>query len=133
MFPKEKKSQFFRISLMKFIIFSYFLSLFPIYTQELPAIFEGEIKESKKVKFQNKNNLKASEEKLKKDTSTGETLSTISQKGSKEKVDDLTIKRYLPDGKKMGGDIISIGDKFKAGHIHTIKRIVSSYIQKSFD
>ncbi len=133
MLLQQRDSTLYFKNILKFIILSYFLSLFSIYSQDMPAIFEGEIKESKKVKFQNKNNFKASEEKLLKDLKTGESLSEFSNSGSKDKADDISIKRYLPDGKKMGGDVITIGEKFKAGHIHTIKRIVSSYIQKSFD
>jgi hypothetical protein len=133
MFPQQRDSKNYFKNIFKFLILSYFLSLFSIYSQDMPAIFEGEIKESKKVKFQNKNNIKASEDKLQKDLKTGESLSEISQSGSLDKADEISIKRYLPDGKKMGGDVITIGEKFKAGHIHTIKRIISSYIQKSFD
>ena len=110
-----------------------FLSIYPVTSESAPALFEQEVKESKKVKFQNKNNLKATEDKLARDAKTGEALADLSQKQSKDQISGILVTRTFSKSKKLGADVITLTDKFKAGHIHTIKRIMTSYIQKAYE
>lgn len=105
----------------------------PLLSENAPNLFEQEIKSSQKVKFQNKNNLKATPEKLEFDTKVGEALATGEDKDGILKSSELSVIHLPSKSKKMGADIINIGKKFKVGHINTLKRIISSYIQKSFD
>ncbi len=105
---------------------------FSLQTKDAPSLSEGEIKASKKVKFQNKDSTKAPNSKRNLDVEIGTKLSEAVDKNSKEKVSGILVNRYISQDDKMGGDILTLSSDFKANHINTIKRILSAYIQSTF-
>ena len=105
---------------------------FSLQTKDAPSLSEGEIKASKKVKFQNKDSTKAPNSKRNLDAEIGAKLSESVDKNSKEKVSGIVVNRYISQDDKMGGDILTLSSDFKANHINTIKRILSAYIQSTF-
>jgi hypothetical protein len=116
------------------IFVSIFLIMFSfsLQTKDAPSLSEGEIKASKKVKFQNKDSTKAPNSKRNLDAEIGTKLSESVDKNSKEKVSGIVVNRYISQDDKMGGDILTLSSDFKANHINTIKRILSAYIQSTF-
>lgn len=112
--------------------FIFLLSFSSLFSQKAPELFEKEVKGTKKVKFQNKNTLKATRDKLELDTKLGESLAGENPGDPLLKNSDLKIVHIPSKSKKIGADILIIGKKFKVGHVNTIKRILSSYIQNSF-
>jgi uncharacterized membrane protein len=105
---------------------------FSIQSKETPNLSEGEIKSSKKVKFQNKDSTRAPDSKRNLDAEIGAKLSQAVDKNSNEKVSGIFVKRYISPDDKLGGDVLTLSNEFKANHINTIKRILSAYIQSSF-
>ncbi len=108
------------------------LFIISLQSKETPNLSEGEIKSSKKVKFQNKDSTKAPNSKRNLDAEIGAKLSEAVDKNSKEVVSGISVNRYISPDDKLGGDVITLSKDFKANHINTIKRILSAYIQSSF-
>ena len=121
------------ISNLKSIVITLLVLLsFSLQTKETINLSEGEIKSSKKVKFQNKDSTKAPNSKRNFDAEIGAKLSESVDKNSKEVVSGISVNRYISPDDKLGGDVITLSKDFKANHINTIKRILSAYIQSSF-
>jgi hypothetical protein len=118
------------LNLLFFSLF--FLGSYTLSSQDSKGISEGEIKTGKKIKFQNKEQTKAPPSKKNKDIEIGSKLSESIDKKSKPSVFGVEVSRHPTIDEKMGGDIITLSPKFKANHINTIRRILSSYVQTSF-
>lgn len=107
-----------------------------LYSQERPKLEENEIRGSKKVKFINRNNSRSTKSSRKQNEALGKTLAlrmeldptkTHAYKGVK-------VKR-IPTGTegKLGADVLMLEEDSNFGHIHSIQRMLTSYIQNSFE
>jgi myosin heavy subunit len=101
-----------------------------------PKLGEQEVKDSDRVYFRNKTNKKAAEETKALHESIGKRLAEL----AKEKPDQLqsyqgvrVVRVPTKEKGKFAADILYLDDETKFGHIHSIQRIVSGYIQKAFD
>ena len=107
---------------------------YPVYSQDV-KFNEPEVKGTKKFIFQNKSNKKASLALKQQDENTGRRLATgiSNQPEQIQKLRGISVRRFLTNDKKLGADIISIDKNFRPGHIHSISRVLTSYIQHSFE
>ncbi|MCZ8343185.1 MAG: P83/100 family protein [Leptospira sp.] len=115
------------------IIFLMFVVGLSVSAQSKAPLGESEIKGAKKIEFINKSLRKASDDIIQENAELGKKLSESLGKNDKVTVDGITITRVLPgkDG-KMGADILSIPDSQSFEHVNSIARIISAYIETSF-
>lgn len=103
-----------------------------IFSQTTPKLNEEEVKKSKTVKFINRSNKKASTEKADSDSNLGKRLAELSQKSRKWESGGVEMERFLPGAEKSGGDLIFLTPSFPVGHINTLSRILTSYVEHAF-
>ncbi|MCK6380236.1 MAG: hypothetical protein L6Q54_03160 [Leptospiraceae bacterium] len=113
-----------------------FILQIPIFGQENSKLSEKEVRSSKKIQFQNRTSRKASEGSREKDIEVGKSLSINLEKkpDSKHSRNGVSVKRInATDDIQFGADIISLTEHSNFGHIHSIQRILSGYIQNTFE
>jgi hypothetical protein len=69
------------------------------------------------------------------DQKTGKGLALVISKDEYKpvKTRGISIRRFPPQDEKLGGDVLSLGPNFQADHIHSLSRILTSYVQAAFD
>lgn len=122
-----------RIRLLVLVFCIGSLSL-PVFAQSGPKLGEKEVRASGRVNFVNRSAARADEETKGTNAKTGAAISEALKKDAKSpaSVDGITALRILPDEKKFGADLISIGKDADFGHINSIQRILSGYIKSNF-
>jgi hypothetical protein len=102
-----------------------------VFTQ---SVSEAEVKTSKKVIFQNKNFIKAAPAIKNFHESIGKKLATSLQEKPDQShfYDGVTLLRIFPGEKLLGADILYLDENTDIGHINTIQRIISGYIQQAY-
>ncbi len=121
-----------------FVIMALALVLFSlnIFAEDKTKLEEAEIKDSEKIDFQNKTRKKAASETKHLNESIGKTLATmLSNKPNKMHSQDgvKAIRVGSTEKNKFGADVIYLDATTKFGHINSIQRVLSGYIQKAFD
>ncbi len=119
-------------------IFSIYLIIIlgTLNSQDRTRLGESEIKQAKKVEFRNRDNSKANPASIAKQEETGRILAEKISATPNRRVNfnGYSIKRLSSsDSKFFGADIIIIGGDVSLGHINTLQRILSSYIQEIFN
>jgi hypothetical protein len=107
-----------------------------IFSQSKKVVLgEEEIRKSPYTKFENRNEKFASPERKAYEAEVGKGLHTeVSQTDKPVTYKGFTIQRFSPsEENKYGGDILTINKNAEYGHINSIKRILNSYIQNSFE
>ncbi len=94
---------------------------------------ESEFKGIKRIEFINRSNKRASAEILQENQELGKKLAQGMQKTDASAVGGVSIQRIQPgkDG-KLGADILTISESQSFDHVNSIVRIVSSYVETSF-
>jgi hypothetical protein len=102
-----------------------------LYTQ---SVSEAEVKSSKKVVFQNKNYKKAAPAVRDFHESIGKKLAKFLMEKSDEShfFDGVTLTRINPTQDSLGADVLYLDDSTDIGHINTVQRIISGYIQEAY-
>ncbi|MCB1178365.1 MAG: hypothetical protein KDK36_12340, partial [Leptospiraceae bacterium] len=122
---------------MKFTLYLItFLFFFNLFANDKTKLEEGEVIDSEKIKFQNKSSKKAAEETKYLNELLGKNLAEmISEKpGEAHSKDGLKVIRVASREKdKFGADVIQLDTTTNFGHIHSLHRILSAYIQTAFD
>ncbi|MDX1960357.1 MAG: P83/100 family protein [Leptospiraceae bacterium] len=120
---------------MRYILFTaFFITL--SYAQEKPRLQEEEIKRVGKFDFQNRNRNRADRATRSVQENIGRRLanSVTASPEESHSFKGVSAKRYpANDSKLFGADILSISDEASYGHINSIFRIVSGYVQDAFD
>ncbi|TGL63265.1 P83/100 family protein [Leptospira sarikeiensis] len=122
-----------RIRLTVFLLF-FGSFTFPLLAQNNPKLGEKEVRSSGKVNFVNRSAARADEETRGSNAKTGAGLSEALKKDPKSaaSADGVTAVRILPEEKKFGADLISLGKDADYGHINSIQRILSGYVKSNF-
>lgn len=120
------------------IIFVTISVLFPqwILSQSKPKLSENEVKSSGKVEFINRNFRKASESTKKNQDSIGKRLaeSIATNPNQIQTFKAVSVKRISSkQNGKFDADVMFINKGAGFGHFHSVVRVLSSYIQHSFD
>lgn len=103
---------------------------------ERPKVKESELKGVKKVNFYNRSNSRASNKSRKEQEDLGKTLALrMELEPSKtHKYKGVQIKRHLSEKEgALGADVIHLENQTKYGHVHSLQRFLSAYIQNSFE
>jgi hypothetical protein len=121
-------------------IFGYFLLFQFLLTislwAERPRVKESEIKGARKVNFYNRSNARASAKSKQEQEDTGKTLA-LRMEMDPEKSHNykgVQIQRY-PSTQEgiLGADILFLEPNTKYGHVNSLQRMLSAYIQNSFE
>ncbi len=98
------------------------------------SVSEAEVKSSKKVVFQNKNYKKAAPAVRNFHESIGKRLAKFLQEKPEEShfFDGVTLTRIMPSQDSLGADVLQLDESTDIGHINTIQRIISGYIQEAY-
>ncbi len=125
---KDKLIKINKIAVCMGLVYSIATSIF---TQ---SVSESEVKSSKKVIFQNKNFIKAAPAIRNFHESIGKKLATSLQEKPDQShfYDGVTLSRIFPDKNLLGADILYLDDSTDIGHINTVQRIISGYIQQAY-
>lgn len=118
---------------MKFFVFLLALSTILLAQDKLK---EEEIKDSPKVQFKNKSTKRAQAETKFLHETIGKKLGKfiLAQPNNEHEVDGVRVRRVVTNEEnKLGGDILYLGESTEFGHIHSIQRILSGYIQTVFE
>jgi hypothetical protein len=106
------------------------------FAQDRPKLEEKEIRGSKKVKFTNRSNARSTRATRKENEALGKTLALRMELDPTQthKYKGVKVTRF-PTSKegRLGADIISLEEDSNFGHIHSIQRMLTSYIQNSFE
>ncbi|MDX1960869.1 MAG: P83/100 family protein [Leptospiraceae bacterium] len=115
-----------------FLILSWNIICFSLFSQN--TISEKEIRKAKKVEFNNRVNEKApSRYKVENEELGKEIAKNIQYDGNKQNEKSVVnASRIPPNGKELGADILVFTEKSKFGHINSIQRILSGYVQEAF-
>jgi hypothetical protein len=116
-------------------VFALVFVVYSIYAQK-PKLKESEIKGVKKIDFYNRSNSRASFKYRQEQIDLGKTLSRlITQTPSKKHIyKGVQVQRFVSQKEGvMGGDILSLEENTNYGHIHSIQRFLSAYIQDAFE
>ncbi|MDX1960356.1 MAG: P83/100 family protein [Leptospiraceae bacterium] len=119
-----------RINFFLFLFFTIF-----ILAEEAPKPNEKEVKKSPPARFINKSNERADVDFKNENFTTGRKLTAkIEKKVPIETEEGVDIKRYYdPTSKLFSGDVITLEKNFKVGHINSVIRVISSYIESAYD
>ncbi|MCB1176456.1 MAG: hypothetical protein KDK36_02650 [Leptospiraceae bacterium] len=108
----------------------------PLISQNKAKLEENEIRGTKKVKFINRTNSRATRSSIQENLETGRKLSqkVESDPENSQYYKGFTSKR-LPSTQeeKLGADVITLNDNSEFGHINSIRRVLTSYIENSFE
>ena len=119
---------------MRLIFLFFFIFSSVLFTNE-EKLSESEIKSARQIEFQNKTTKRALSETKSLHESIGRKLGElmVSSPEKTHSISGVRVKRVLSNSKdKLGGDIIYLDKDTKFGHIHSIHRILSAYIQFTF-
>ncbi|TGN10230.1 P83/100 family protein [Leptospira ilyithenensis] len=101
--------------------------------QSKAPLGESEIKGAKKIEFINRSLKKANPDILLENAETGKKLAASLSKSDSASVSGVTVQRIQPGGDgKLGADIFSISESQSFDHVNSIVRIVSAYLESSF-
>ncbi len=107
-----------------------------IFAEDKTKLEEAEIKDSEKIEFQNKTHKKAAAETKVLHESIGKKLAGLisSKPDEMHSVDGVKAIRVASTEKnKFGADVIFLDTITSFGHINSIHRVLSGYIQTAFD
>jgi hypothetical protein len=120
-----------------------FLSLFLFFTftslliaEPKNTLGESEVKGSPKTDFINRSTNRADTSTRRKNFRLGAKLaSKITEKPDKvHSVEGFAVQRVSStDPQKFGADVLTVGEDVQYGHIHSLMRVISSYIENSFE
>ncbi len=110
-----------------------FVVAFGLSAQSKAPLGESEFQGVKRIEFINKSYKKASSDIVQENQEMGKKLAQGIQKGDTTAVEGVSIQRIQPgkDG-KFGADILTINESQSFDHINSVVRIVSSYVETSF-
>jgi hypothetical protein len=120
----------------KVLVFIFLFSQFSILPQDKSKLGEKEVKDSEKVKFINRSTKKASETAKKKNEDIGKKLSDLldAEPNKEHSLGGVRVKRVKGNKENLyGADIVSLEEDSSFGHINSIYRILSGFIEKSFN
>ncbi|TGK07374.1 hypothetical protein EHO59_04525 [Leptospira semungkisensis] len=124
------------MSRIRLAVFIFFVgsSLLPLFAQSGPKLGEREVRSSGKVNFVNRSAARADEETKGSNAKTGAALAEALKKDPKSSAstDGITAIRILPEEKKFGADLISLGKDSEYGHINSVQRIIAGYVKSNF-
>ncbi|TGK11931.1 hypothetical protein EHO60_06495 [Leptospira fletcheri] len=105
-----------------------------ILAQTGPRLGEREIRSSGRVNFVNRSAARADEETRGNNAKTGADLAESLKKNPQTPASEegITVVRVLPEEKKFGADIFSLGKETEFGHINSIQRILAGYVKANF-
>jgi len=112
-----------------------FITILSTSAQERQKIGESELKGAKKVNFKNKENSKADQRTKLRNEQIGKTLGEKISLTPNRTVNYMGIevsRVASQDPKLFGADLISLSPEVQFGHINSLQRVFSSYIQKVF-
>ncbi|MEM7182547.1 MAG: P83/100 family protein [Spirochaetota bacterium] len=116
-----------------------FLLLFVwlVYTTTVVSqkIQENELRSAEKIDFNNRSNRRADISVKRNNYRLGKVLAETIQDEPKQKhtIQNTNITRYLTNSKELyGADVITIGKRFRYGHINSLIRILSSYVENAY-
>ena len=122
---------------MKYILYLIaYLFFINIFAEDKTKLEEAEIKDSEKIEFQNKTHKKAAAETKFLHESIGKKLAGLisSKPDEMHSVDGVKVIRVASTEKnKFGADVIFLDTITSFGHINSIHRVLSGYIQTAFD
>lgn len=100
-----------------------------------PKLGEEEIRNSVKIDFLNRNAKRATGKIKQENRRIGyklyELISAPNSMGSEE-VSGFRIQRFQNIENKFGADVLSVHKSVKYGHIHSLERVLSAYLEKAF-
>ncbi|MCB1176455.1 MAG: hypothetical protein KDK36_02645, partial [Leptospiraceae bacterium] len=120
---------------MRFLLLPFLLISFSIYSQNA-KLGEKEIQDVEAVKFKNKTTKRAAEETKALHEAIGKKLADMALENpdSIQSYKGVKVVRVSSDSKsKFSADIIYLDNSTRFGHIHSIQRILSGYIQNAFE
>lgn len=106
-----------------------------IFAEDKTKLDEAEIKDSEKIDFQNKTRKKAASETKLLHESIGKTLGSMISKDPSEMHSQegvRVIRVSAAEKNKIGADLLFLDANTKFGHINSIQRVLSGYIQTAF-
>jgi hypothetical protein len=128
-----KKNQEGEMRLFRAATLLVFVVALGLSAQTKAPLGESEFKGIKRIEFINRSNKRASAEILQENQELGKKLAQGMQKTDASAVGGVSIQRIQPgkDG-KLGADILTISESQSFDHVNSIVRIVSSYVETSF-
>ena len=120
----------FRILLVVFLT----SNLFSQSTGTKAPLGTKEIESSKRIEFINRSTRRANEDTKESNTALGKKLSESisSSKEGKGESNGISVSRILTKDGKLGADVLTISEGRDFDHINSIVRIISSYLENSF-
>ncbi len=122
--------------MIKIINLYLLITIGTLYSQDRQRLGESELKQSKKVNFQNRDNSRANPGIIAKHEQTGRTLAekVTSSPNKTAYFNGFSVQRISGSNPKLfGADIINMNRDVNLGHINSLQRILSSYIQELFN
>ncbi|EPG73308.1 hypothetical protein LEP1GSC058_3637 [Leptospira fainei serovar Hurstbridge str. BUT 6] len=120
-----------RLTVLAIVLGSFATSL---HAQSGPRLGETEVRSSGRVNFINRSAAKADEDTKGSNAKMGAALAESLKKDATNKASEEGVSaiRILPEDKKFGADIISLGKETEFGHINSIQRILTGYVKANF-
>jgi hypothetical protein len=117
-----------------YILTIYSISIISLLSQSTPKLSESEIKGIQKFNFLNKSNKKADNEMKAYHDSIGKKMSSAMTEEPERihTIEGLSIFRIQSAGNLLGADVLSISENKVFGHVNSLNRIISSYVQHYF-
>lgn len=109
-----------------------FLITHSIYAQNLE---ESEIRSAKKIGFNNRSAKRADISVKRKNYRLGKRLAENILDNPKQEysTQNTKIRRFQANSKQLlGADVLTIGRRFRYGHVHSLVRILTSYVENAF-
>ncbi len=116
-------------------LFLNFVMILSISAQERQKIGESELKAARKVNFKNRENSRADQGTKLRNEQIGRTLGEKISLTPNRTINYMGIevsRVKSQDPKLFGADLISLSSEIQFGHINSLQRVFSSYIQKVF-
>ncbi|MCB1141964.1 MAG: hypothetical protein KDK54_06975 [Leptospiraceae bacterium] len=103
--------------------------------QSSPRLSEKEVRGTKRFQFENKSNRRASDETRAQHDAIGKKLSQKIQNQPEKvhTVEGVSILRIDTESDRLGADVISVGTSTKFGHVNSLLRIITSYLESTFE
>ncbi len=107
-----------------------------LFSQDRQKIGESELRGAKKVNFKNRENSRADSGTKQRNDQIGRVLGEKITSTPQRTIQymGIEISRFTTtDSNLFGADVITLSSEVQFGHIHSLQRVFSSYIQKVFD